>query len=458
MKTKLKNLWTACLAIGLFSSCVNDTFEKPIQENCVAPGITKTKEVTDLYTEATTATKIYSGIIVDNVEQPEYLEAIVVSSDEGGNFYKSMYLQPVDGSKGFNISLDIVNGYAQKFQPGKKVFVKINGLAFANPTTFAGGLILGAAPTAVYAVDRIAAHNVQSVLTPTCETVNEDDILHTITIDQAKTDTYLNTLVEIENVQFEGDCGTFDANLTDTSDSSIYISDGAKSLVIRTSRFANFAGYNIPSGKGKIRGILTRYNSTYQIILRTERDVKFTDQRVDYALPLVGNTIDFLTTNSENFTAIPVSTGGANMPKYINDAATGSRYWDVKTYSSNNYLQMSAFGAGCAYSYFIMPINFDAPKNLSFKTKDGYNNGNVLKVYYSTDYVAGGDIKAATLIDITANFNIAKGTVTGYATNFTNSGVFTTPATLTGNGFFIFEYGSTGAATTTIQLDDILIN
>ena len=456
MKTKLKNLWTAIITIGLFSSCVNDTFEKPIQENCVAPGITKTKEVSGLYAEATTATKIYSRL-VDNVEVPEYLEAIVVSSDEGGNFYKSMYLQPVDGSKGFNLSIDIVNAYSQKFQPGKKVFVKINGLAFANPTSFAGGLILGAAPTAVYAVDRISSKNISTVLTPTCETVKEDEIVRTITIDQAKSDTYLNTLVEIENVQFEGDCGTFDANLTDTSDSSIYITDGAKSLVIRTSRFANFAGYNIPTGKGKIRGILTRYNTTYQIILRTDRDVKFTEPRIDYTLPLVGNNLQFLTSVSENFTAIPVSSGGANMPKYINDAVNGSRYWDVKSFSSNNYLQMSAFGAGCAYTYFIMPISFDATKELSFKTKDGYNNGEVLKVYYSTDYVQGGDLKAATLVDITSNFSIARGTVTGYATSFTNSGVYKTPATLSGNGYFIFEYGSSGVATTTIQIDDILV-
>ena len=32
----------------------------------------------------------------------------------------------------------------------------------------------------------------------------------------------------------------------------------------------------------------------------------------------------------------------------------------------------------------------------SFKTKDGYNNGNVLKIYYSTNYIPGNQIATAS--------------------------------------------------------------
>ena len=61
---------------------------------------------------------------------------------------------------------------------------------------------------------------------------------------QAISDTYLNTLVEIDNVQFTDEAagGTYDSNITDDFDSSIFITDGTKNLTIRTSRFANFAG------------------------------------------------------------------------------------------------------------------------------------------------------------------------------------------------------------------------
>ena len=102
-----------------------------------------------------------------------------------------------------------------------------------------------------------------------------------------------------------------------------------------------------------------------------------------------------------------------------------------------------------------------AANTLSFKTKDGFNNGNVLKVWYTTNYTPGTDLSNATLVDITSQFTIAFGTTSGYAQNFTNSGVYNIPASVTGNGFFIFEYSGNGvgsALTTTIQIDDITIN
>jgi hypothetical protein len=53
---------------------------------------------------------------------------------------------------------------------------------------------------------------------------------------------------------------------------------------------------------------------------------------------------------------------------------------------------------------------------------------------------------------------ISSGTLTGYATNFTNSGDYIIPANLTGNGFFLFEYSGSSTITTTIEIDDIIVN
>ena len=107
-----------------------------------------------------------------------------------------------------------------------------------------------------------------------------------------------------------------------------------------------------------------------------------------------------------------------------------------------------------------MPVAFTPGYKFSFKSKDGYNVGNVLKVYYSTNYTAGANIGQATLVDITSSFTIATGATSGYAVNFTNSGDYTIPATLTGNGYFIFEYSGNGVGnvlTTTMQLDDVKV-
>lgn len=469
MKNKIKYSCIILASIGLFSSCVNDTYDTP-KFDCVNPGLTKTKEVVDLYTSAPTngTTLIYPAPVKDPVTNKEiydYIEAYVISSDEGGNFYKSMYFQPTDGSKGFNLSIDEVNLYIKNFQPGKKVFLRLNGLAYANPTSFGRGLIFGAPPTEQFAVDRIPTVEYTKYLIPSCDLVSEDAIVNKITLAQAASGAaYLNTLVEIDNVQFTGESAgeTFDLVRTDDFDSSTFITEnGTNNLTIRTSRFANFAGYKMSMGKGKIRGVLTRYNSTYQIILRTERDVNMPNPRVDHHLPIGGSAIQYLPTFTENFESYATSSTGSNFPKYVNDAFKGGRYWNVATFSSNKYIQMTAFNSGGTIKgYLALPIAFTPGKKLSFKTKDGFYNGEVLKVYYSKDYIPGGDFSKATLVDITSNFTIANGTETGYASNFTNSGSYTIPANLTGNGFFIFEYSNAGraAVTSTMQIDDIIVN
>lgn len=448
------------MSIGLFSSCVNDTYDTPKFDTCNDPGLIKTKTIADIYAAATAATKTYTA--------DDIIEAYVVSSDEGGNFYKSMYFQAVDGSKGYNLSLDDANVYTKNFEPGKKVFLKLKGLAYANPTSFGVGLIFGAPPTEVYAVDRLATLEYPKYLVASCNSVSEDVIVHKITMAQAFSDTYLNTLIEIDNVQFTDEAagGTYDSNRADAYDSSIYVTDGAKSLTIRTSRFANFAGYKVPAGKGKIRGVLTKYNSTYQIIMRTERDANMPNPRVDYSPALVGtNSTVFPATVSETFESYVSSPSQTNFPNYINDAAIGSRYWEVKTFSSNKYIQMTSFGSGGANNtYLFVPIDMTAANNFSFRSNMGFWNGAVLKVYYvlATNYTPGGKIDVTKMTNITSNFTIPTTPTSGYGTSFTSSGIYAIPTTVTGNGYFVFEYAGNAnafpAVTTTLQLDNITVN
>ncbi len=480
MKNKIKNICIVFATAGLFTSCVNDTFDTPKFGDCVSPGKTKTKEVAQIYAaainpviNATTGipnTPTYPAAVKDPVTGKEifdYIEAYVISSDEGGNFYKSMYFQPTDGSKGFNLSGDIVNAYTQKFQPGKKVFLKLNGLAYGNPNNnFARGLVFGAPPTDKFDVDRLSSLDLKNYLIPSCDVISEDAIVHKITIAQAFSDTYLNTLVEIDNVQFTDEAagGTYDSNIADAYDSSIFVTDGSKNLTIRTSRFANFAGSKVPTGKGKIRGVLTKYGSTYQIIMRTERDANMPNPRVDYNPALVGATSNvFPATVNETFESFTVSQ--TNFPSYINDAAVGSRYYSIATFSSNKYIQMTAFNSGGANNtYFFVPVNMTAASAFSFKSNMGYYNGAVLNVYYvlASDYTAGGKVDTSKMVNITSKFTIPTTPTSGYGTGFTSSGVFAIPATVTGNGYFVFEYAGNAnafpAVTTTLQLDNILVN
>jgi hypothetical protein len=94
----------------------------------------------------------------------------------------------------------------------------------------------------------------------------------------------------------------------------------------------------------------------------------------------------------------------------------------------------------------------------------GFWNGAVLKVYYvlATDYTSGGKVDVTKMTNITSNFTIPTTPTSGYGASFTASGNYNIPTTVTGNGYFVFEYAGNAAAfpalTTTLQLDNILIN
>jgi hypothetical protein len=472
MENKLIKSTLLSLTIGFLSSCVNETYKEDLKDDCVSSSIIKNKDVVDLYATATTATQTYhhyNGPIT-NPEIDDYIEAYVVSSDEGGNFYKNMYLQPLDGSKGLNLSIDEGDMYNKKFEPGRKVFLKLNGLAYANPTSFANGLIIGAPPTDIYAVDRVPSYAYKKHLFSTCKAVKEDDIVAPITLAQAVTpnNIYLNKLVDIVDVQFKSDCANYSSAIADTS--LKITSNGSTTLDLRTSKYATFAGDYVPSGRGTIRGVLTKYgtatptNPGYQLVIRTLRDVKLNGPRtgVIASPPKVGNALVYSGSFTENFTSYSNVTA-ATFPKYINQVDIGSKYWDITSFGTptNRYIQTSAFNNGCTKNYFIVPVDLTTASRMSFKTLDGYNNGIPLKVYYSTNYTPGLNMSQATLVDISSNFKFADGrpaTATSYASTFTSSGVYNIPAELTGNGYFIFEYDGTTGTTTTYQLDDITVN
>lgn len=450
MKNNIKNSIAVLLISFLTFSCVNENYDEPKNEDCVEVNVVKTKEVSDLYTLAGTAgaTAVYHHIDPANPTGPEindYIEAYVISSDEGGNFYKSMYFQPTDGSKGFNLSINVGDVYTLSLQPGKKVLIKMNGLAFANPSSFGRGLIIGAPPTEIFAVDRIHELDYKKYVSPTCTIVDEETIVHKVTLAQAKNDIYLNTLVELDNVEFTADFanGTYDTNLTDTSDSSTKITDNNNNtLDIRTSRFASFAGSKVPIGNGKIRGVLTKYNSGYQIIIRTERDVKLTNKRVG---PLYAFKEDFTTT----------------FPNWYTFSELGDQVWTAGTFAASSgtqyFAKISGYSSGNVpnVDWLISPkidlMGFNSA-TLSFDTAKNFSGVLPLEVYVSNNYSGTGNPSSATWTKLT-NFPLSTGTYT-----FVNSGELNITPYISGNFYVAFKYTSNLSESITWEVDNVRVS
>ncbi len=450
--TMKKIILTTAIFATLFS-CVNDDDYSAPAEDC-------TSLIANVTVQSVTTTATSSATEYTN---DDIIEAYVTSSDEGGNFYKSISFVSLDGTTGFSMPVDNYNLFT-KYEPGRKVFINLKNRFYntQNNSTVIGSDYEGG-------VGRISGVEYQNIIIRSCDKVDEDDILNNITITQAQQNQNLNKLIEFDNVQFTD--ASIDQNYYDTDVFTIgggtnhQITDEfGNTTTLRVSSFASFASANIPSGSGKIRGVMTKFGSTYQFMIRTLNDVKLDNARmeIDFFPPLVGNALVYGGTLNEPFTSYTAS-NQQDFPAYINDASVGSRYWQLKTFSGNKYIQMSSFGGGNTEAnrgLFIIPVNMTTANTFSFKTKDGYNNGNVLKVYYSTNYVPGNQISTATLVDITSSFTISSGNTSGYGANFINSGTYNIPVSLTGNGYFIFEYvgnGSTGP-TTTMQIDDIVIN
>jgi len=462
MKNIFKSVLLTLLVATCFTSCVDNSFEEPVA-NCVDPGLTANKTVQDIVTAATSVPTLYTG--------DDIIEAYVTSTDQKGHFYKSISFQsiPVGTAApiGFSVSVNAVSTFAKGFIPGKKVYIKLKGLYTAIVyNSLMIGTTYQSSPTAPVEIGRISENEYLNYLIPSCDVVSEDSITRTLSIAQAVTNANLNTLIDLNNVQFVD--GSLNRTLYDVDSGggatnhlvATTVGTGAP-LILRVSSFAPFSHNLVPTGSGKIRGVLTKYGSDFQFIVRDESDFSLNGPRVDSYPPIGGTALVYSGTLNEPFTSY-TTTNFQVFPKYINDAVVGTRYWQVKTFSGNKYIQMSSFGgtAEVNRTMFIVPVDMTAASNFSFKTLSGYDNGSCLKIYYSTNYVPGGDVNAATLVDITSSFNIPNGPAAAYASSFTSSGVYAIPASLTGNGYFFFEYkgNGNGGVTTTMEVDDIVIN
>ena len=65
-----------------------------------------------------------------------------------------------------------------------------------------------------------------------------------------------------------------DGSVTLSSNCANRLINGKSSLVLRTSSYSKFANRAIPKGKADVYGVCTRYNNTWQILMRTESDLQ----------------------------------------------------------------------------------------------------------------------------------------------------------------------------------------
>ena len=392
MKTTNCNRFFSIAITILFTSCVNDTVEIP-KLSCTQPDLTVNQTVAEVRTN--------TNAIVTQYKYNDIIEAYVVSSDESGNFFKSISFQTLATatapSVGFSVPVDASNLYID-YRLGNKVYLKLKDQY--TDISF-GGIRIGSIFVNSYnegGVGRLSQNDYKKVLNASCTNVKEELLFKTISMEDLLNDSNLNTLVELSDVQFTADAvgrhyfeetknvgGATNWGLMDKLGNQVYF---------RTSSFADFSKSLVPNGSGKVRGILTKYGTDYQLLPRSEKDVVMTGAR---AAPFF----------SQNFETV-IDKSNLSLPGWANIVQKGTLFWKGTVYSGNGYAEFNISGTKVVsnVAWLISPkIDMDSHTKeiLIFRTAQHHldvdSQLNSLEVYVSTNF-DGLNVETATWIPV----------------------------------------------------------
>ena len=445
MKTNLLKLVTIVAFISFFVSC--STVDKNVWSEGSAIKtyeLTSTMSIADLQTAVgSNAPAILYPISTPSAPvQDVIIEAYVTSNDADGNFYKSISFQSVPTSVsmtpiGFSVSVNKPMLYADGFTPGRKVYIKLNGLAIGKVF---GSIQIGiASSTASTGIAGIEPTDYLNYLFPSSTIVDEEALVRHMTLVNGSLDVNQNTLVEIDNVQFAS--SSLGRTLYDvdnggyaTNHTIVDSQNGGAPRIIRISQYATFSVDQVPPGSGSIRGVMTKYNTDYQFMIRQESDLKLTNPR---------QFMDDFTTGIGAWTSYSV---------------TGTEVWTASSYGNPSYSATITGYTGGNHTnedWLISPsIDFTGKTigKLVFDSATKYT-GNSLQVYISTNYTGGAPSTAtwtlvpATFAPVNSGFvwiNSGAVNISTYAANQSNVRV-------------AFKYTSTTSAAATWEIDNVLV-
>lgn len=381
------------LLLLILGGCANDPTEIP-KLSCNQPDFPVNKTVENIQQT--------SAEIVAQYPYDDVIEAYVVSSDENGNFFKTISLQTLatetTPAVGCSVPVDATNLYVD-YRIGNKVYIKLKN---QYTDLYYGGLRIGSLYVNAYnqgGVGRLSQNDYKKILNASCTNVKEEQLVHAIDLGEIN-DSHLNTLIELSDVQFtEAAIGRHyyeETNDVGGATNWNLVDKNGNQLIFRTSSYADFSKNIVPEGSGKVRGVLTKYASDYQLIARKESDVQMSETR----------NIPFFV---EDFQSVSDGTN-LSLPGWSNIIEAGAIVWKGGITSTNGYAEFAITGTKVASNivWLISPkIDMDTHTNerLSFRTAQHHLDVdsplNTLKAYVSTNF-DGANIKTATWIPISA--------------------------------------------------------
>ena len=286
---KIKFIALAFLALTL-GSCMGDGYADPDLTDKVPAspwGNNSLREknvisIADLKTQF--ATIINSDNGYKQIEKDMMIKAVVTGNDVSGNIYNQVSVQDASGAIIIAINGSGLSGY---LPVGQEILVNLKGLYIGSykklPQIGGVNTKLSDGSLGMGKIERAIWNEHFKILNPgeaDASTVVPEEFDLTKLTDAAYMDANVGKLMTLKKVKFASANGTnvWAPDDTNTSLELIDAETGKKisssNLVVRNSGYSKFANEVVPQGVFDITGIFTRYNNTWQIVLRSTDDLK----------------------------------------------------------------------------------------------------------------------------------------------------------------------------------------
>lgn len=277
------------LACSLFTGCMDDDWDTPNAEALNKAYGNQEIAETNVITIGSLKEQ-YESVInastnsYEQITEDVQIKGRVVGNDIGGNIYNEVSIDDGTGA----ILICISQGGLFSYLPvGQEIVVDLKGLYIGGygkqaeigmPYTNAKG------NSYVSRMSRILwnKHFKLTGVADASKVVAEEFDLSKRTKEEYFTANN-GKLMTIKNVEFTNADGKTTFAPSEEKDAANSVNRGlsqngkaiaTSSIVVRTSSYADFAAKQLPAGKLNITGVFTRYRTTWQILIRDERDIQ----------------------------------------------------------------------------------------------------------------------------------------------------------------------------------------
>lgn len=285
----IKYLLMLVLACSLVTGCMDDDWDTPNAESLNKAYGNQEIAETNVITIGSLKEK-YESVInastnsYEQITEDVQIKGRVVGNDIGGNIYNEVSIDDGTGA----ILICISQGGLFSYLPvGQEIVVDLKGLYIGGygkqaeigmPYTNAKG------NSYVSRMSRILwnKHFKLTGVADASKVVAEE-----FDVSKRTNEDYFTAnngkLMTIKNVEFTNADGKTTFAPSEEKDAANSVNRGlsqngkpiaTSSIVVRTSSYADFAAKQLPTGKLNITGVFTRYRTTWQILIRDERDIQ----------------------------------------------------------------------------------------------------------------------------------------------------------------------------------------